>query len=186
MSDSSNPSLCDRICAITIGHEGDTLDMTHGDPGNWTGGAVGTGQLRGSKFGVSAAAYPDTDIGKLTRVDADAIYRTDYFVPIQGDKLPAPLALLAFDAAVNNGVERSAKWLQAAAGAAQDGVIGPETLAAIAAVVATRGGAAVCAEMLAARMDFMARLPTWKLFGGGWSRRLAMLPFQAMALVEGH
>jgi hypothetical protein len=31
-------------------------------------------------------------------------------------------------------------------------------------------------------LRFETTLPTWPLFGGGWSRRLAALPFHAMAL----
>ena len=46
--------------------------------------------------------------------------------------MPPSLALLVFDAAVNCGVGRAARWLQGVLGVAQDGVLGDITLAALA------------------------------------------------------
>jgi hypothetical protein len=34
------------------------LSMDERDPGNWTGGAIGKGELRGTKYGISAQTYP--------------------------------------------------------------------------------------------------------------------------------
>jgi lysozyme family protein len=175
-------STFDRAFAIVIGEEGGfTADAA--DPGNWTGGRVGAGALRGTKFGISAAAYPTLDIEHLTLDDARAIYRRDYWERVRGDDLPPPLALLAFDAAVNNGVDRAARWLQAAVGVAEDGMIGPATLAAVAARAGE--GARLCAEFLAQRMVFMAALPTWRSFGLGWARRLCALPYESMTMTGG-
>ena len=153
------------------------------DPGNWTGGAVDRGTLRGTNFGISAASYPTLDIARLTEADARAIYRRDYWDRIQGDALPPPLALLVFDAAVNNGTGQAARWLQRAAGVEADGDIGPETLAAVQRQGAAEdGGWPICAGFMAQRMAFMAGLPTWRSFGAGWSLRLARLPWQAMTM----
>ena len=85
-----------------------------------------------------------------------------------------------FDAAVNNAMGRAARWLQAVLGVAQDGAIGPATLAALEARVGQ--GASLCAEFQARRMVFMAGLPTWRIFGNGWAQRLCALPFQAMQM----
>ena len=166
---------------ITVGHEGSTLDLTAADPGNWTGGEVGSGRLAGSKFGISAAAYPHIDIGALTLADAEAIYKRDYWDRVRGDDLPPPLAVLTFDAAVNNGLGRAARWLQQAVGAEPDGQIGPATLAAVRASV-QHDPTAAAVEFMARRMAFMGSLPTWPTFGLGWSRRLAALPFQVTRL----
>ncbi len=164
----------DQAFAVVVGEEGG-FTQDPADPGNWTGGAPGRGACRGTRWGVSAAAYPALDIAGLTLADARAIYRRDYWDRVCGDALPPPLALLVFDAAVNNGVGRAVRWLQAAAGAAPDGAPGPATLAAVRA----RPAAALCAEVLAQRMVFMAALPTWPHFGLGWARRLCRLPFHA-------
>ena len=165
---------------IVVGEEGGyTADPA--DPGNWTGGACGRGRCAGTRFGISASAFPHVDIAALTLTAAKAIYRPDYFNLIAGDALPPPLALLAFDAAVNNGVGRAARWLQAAGEVEQDGVLGPVTLAALHAAFA-RDGDALLAEYQAQRLMFMIGLPTWREFGLGWARRLCGLPFQALPL----
>lgn len=171
----------DAAFEFVIGHEGGYCCET-ADPGNWTGGAVGAGALKGTKFGISAGAYPDTDIAALTLADAKAIYRRDYWDRIQGDVLAPPLALLVFDAAVNNGTGRAIRWLQTAAGTSPDGVLGPATRAAIAAHAAHSGGAALLSEFQAQRLTFMAGLPTWRTFGLGWARRLCALPYQAITM----
>ena len=167
----------DQAFAVVVGHEGGfTKDPR--DPGNWTGGAVGQGALHGTRWGISAASYPALDIAALTANEARVIYRRDYWDRVSGNGLPPPLALLVFDAAVNAGVGRAAKWLQGAAGVKADGVIGPATLGAVRAARAVD----VCVEFSAMRLLFMAGLPTWRTFGPGWSRRLSRLPFEAMEM----
>jgi len=162
---------------VVIGEEGGyTADPA--DPGNWTGGAPGRGECRGTCWGISAAAYPALDIAGLGLPGARAIYRRDYWDRVRGGDLPPALALLVFDAAVNNGVGRAVRWLQAAAGVAADGALGPATLAAVRA----RPGPALCAEVQAQRLVFMAALPTWPHFGLGWARRLCRLPFEAVGM----
>ncbi len=175
------PGSFERALAIVVGHEGGYCNE-RSDRGNWTGGEVGVGQLRGTKFGISAAAYPALDIFNLTLRDAGDIYRHAYWDRIAGDNLPPPLALLVFDAAVNNGVGRAAGWLQQAVGVPVDGEIGPATLAALGGAVAKEGGAIVCAEFQARRLSFMASLSTWPTFGLGWSRRLCALPYQSLTM----
>lgn len=171
----------ERAFGILIGHEGG-YDTTRADPGNWTSGVVGAGELRGTKYGISASAYPTIDIKALELIDAEAIYKRDYWDPIQGDVLPPALALLVFDAAVNNGKTHAASWLQITVGSKPDGHIGPETLDALKKTVAEKGGASVCSEFMAQRMVFMAGLPTWQVFGLGWSRRLCALPYQSLTM----
>lgn len=178
MSDAANsPGPFDRAFDITVGHEGG-FDRTYGDPGNWTGGAVGQGLLVGTAWGVSAATYPTLNIRDLSRDGAKAIYRPDYWDKIHGDDLPEMLAILVFDAAVNNGVQRAIRWLQAAVGVSEDLIIGPATLAAARAA----SPYAVAAEFQAQRLYFMARLATFPTFGLGWSRRLTAIPYEALGL----
>ena len=153
----------EQAFAHIIGNEGGFTD-NHLDPGNWTGAKPGQGDCRGTKYGISARAYPDLDIAGLHLDEARAIYRRDYWDRLDADALPPPLALLAFDAAVNNGVGRARQWLALARKQPND--------------------AAICAEFQAQRLTFMASLPTWKVFGLGWSRRLCRLPYQALTMTE--
>ncbi len=169
----------EQAFAIVVAKEGGYSSVA-ADPGNWTSGRCGAGECRGTNWGISAAAYPQLDIRALTKDEAQKIYRRDYWDRAQCGKLPPPLALLVFDAAVNNGVGQAVRWLQAALGVAQDGAIGPAALAAIEAKAGQ--GAALCGEFQAKRLVFMAGLPTWRTFGAGWAKRLCDLPFQAIQM----
>ncbi len=187
----------EQAFAIVVGHEGG-FDMTRADPGNWTDGAVGVGVLGGTKYGQDSASYasnlarlPDdvragmpATVKDLTLGQVQAIYRAIYWDSVRGDELPPPLALLVFDAAVNNGPDRAARWLQAAVDAGIDGQIGAATLRAVQASAAKQGGAAICAEFMTQRLVFMASLPTWRSFGLGWARRLCALPYQAVTMTS--
>jgi len=190
-------SVFDKAFAVVIGHEGG-FDNNRADPGNWTGGSVGVGELRGTNWGIASASYGDEQrslpndlraempalVHDLTLDQARAIYRAAYWDRVSADHLPPALALLVFDAAVNNGVKRAALWLQGAVGANPDGQIGDATLAAMDATAKVQGGAALCAEFQAQRLAFMANLPTWRVFGLGWARRLCALPYQSLTMGE--
>lgn len=71
-------------------------------------------------------------ISELRRISDDdlrAIYHGKYWRPAKCSQLPAALALMHFDTAVNHGVTGAARILQEAVGVAIDGEIGPQTLA---------------------------------------------------------
>lgn len=59
-------------------------------------------------------------------------YKASYWNKVHGDDLPAGLDYAVYDFAVNAGPGRAAKLLQRAVGVADDGIIGPGTMAAIA------------------------------------------------------
>lgn len=164
----------DAIVGVEGGYTRDPAD-----PGNWTGGRVGAGVLRGTKFGISAASFPTLDIAALTRAAAMAIYRPRYWDRIAGDALPARVALIAFDAAVNQGVGFAARTLQEAAGADPvDGNIGKDSVAAV-----LRHGnnlAALLVE-IAARRAVRYAAGDMARFGLGWMRRLMGIAAQAFA-----
>lgn len=152
----------------TIGHEGG-LSLDRADRGNWTSGTVGVGELRGTKYGISAAAYPDLDIAGLSLAASRALYFRDYWLPMRGDDMPEDIAIEAFDAAVNHGVRAATLMLQRALRVDADGYIGPVTIAASHSVDPARFVARFNGERLA----FYTDLPTWASFGKGWARRVA-------------
>ena len=120
---------------IVLAHEGGYQAMPD-DPGNWTGGKIGAGELKGTKFGLSAAAYPSLDIASLTETEAAAIYRRDWWDRFGLGRLPALIAAKLFDAAVNMGIESAVRALQRALRAAsasriaEDGKLGPASIEA--------------------------------------------------------
>lgn len=84
----------------------------------WEGGYTNDPSDPGgeTKYGISKRAYPNLDIRNLTRGGAAYIYRKDYWEMIGADSMPDPLALVVFQAAVNCGVSRANKWLDASGG----------------------------------------------------------------------
>jgi lysozyme family protein len=130
---------------------------TPGDPGGET------------NWGISKRSYPGLDIADLTREDARAIYRKDFWQRGQMDQYDPAIAFQVFDAAVNSGIETAVRLLQRAAGVADDGHIGPVTVAAIRARSVTDMLMLIVAE----RLDFWRKLSTWPTFGKGWAGRAA-------------
>lgn len=124
----------ERAAKLVINVEG-SLSLDPEDRGNWTGGAKGRGTLKGTKYGISAAQYPDEDIAKLTKERATELYKRDYWNTIQADDFPWPLNLFMFDMAVNQagGPEYFGKpqpavlYAQRALSTTQDGAVGPMT-----------------------------------------------------------
>lgn len=98
-----------------------------------------------TKYGISKRAYPNLDIASLTVEDATSIYQRDYWDKIGGDSLPSPLNFLAFDCAVNQGVERAKELL----------------------ALTTSAG-----EFAKHRLSLYQSLPGWQHDGAGWSMRL--------------
>jgi len=84
-----------------------------------------------------------------------------------------------FDAAVNSGPGRAAKWLQGCVGAEQDGSIGPRTLAAVNACNPVE----LVEDYAKRRLSFLMDLPHWATFGRGWSRRVAEVQSTAATMV---
>jgi lysozyme family protein len=145
-------ALIDRV----LSHEGGYVNDPR-DPGGET------------KFGISKRAYPQLDIKNLTRAQAIEVYRRDYWARMRGDDLPPGVAFQVFDSAVNHGIGQAIRWLQRAAGVADDGVVGPVTIAA----VKRLDPADVVLAFNAERLEFYTKLSTWQAFGAGWARRVA-------------
>lgn len=156
----------DRAFLHVVGREGD-FSHDQNDAGNWTGGEVGKGDLKGTKFGISAGQYPDLDIPLLTITDAEQIYRRDYWDAVKGDLLPPALALPVFDAAVNQGVETAIRCLQQALDVKVDGVLGPKTMAAI----KRHSVRELVEHFQAERVLRYIKLPSFSTYGRGWIRR---------------
>jgi HK97 family phage portal protein len=108
------------------------------------------------------------ELKQLPVETAHRIYRSRYWLAAACPRLPAPLALFHFDAAVNHGVDGAARMLQQAVGASVDGEIGAATLAAIAARP-IRHTLGAYAEIRRQRYRSLGHF--WR-FGKGWLRRV--------------
>jgi lysozyme family protein len=163
-----------------VGHEGGyTRDPN--DPGNWTGGHVGAGDLVGTKWGVAANTYGTSvsvkrgmiPIPALTVEDAAEVFARDYLAPLRADRFDDGVAYQLLDFRINSGaggIQGAVKRLQHLAGDLQpDGVIGPQTLARMAQYTEAQ----IVMLILHARIHYLTGLRNWDHAGRGWMRRVA-------------
>lgn len=151
-----------------LGHEGE-YSTDSKDRGNWTSGVIGQGILKGTKYGISAMAYPHLDIRNLRIAQAKELYLKDYWIVAGCDRVPPEAAFDLFDTAVNSGPKTAAKLLQAAVGVATDGIIGPQTLL----VLGTFSPGRFIARFNGARLLAMTNMTGWESQNKGWARRIA-------------
>lgn len=143
-----------------LGHEGGYVNHPS-DPGGATNWGITERVAR--QYGFTG------DMRYLPRAKAIDIYRQGYWNRIRGDSLPPSVAYHVLDATVNHGAGNAVRWLQRAVGVADDGQIGPITIAA----VRERPAVDVVLLFNAERLHFYTRLSTWNTFGRGWCRRVA-------------
>jgi len=113
--------------------------------------------------------HPVKTMKTLTPTDVAPLYKRKYWDRIKGDDLPSGVSYCVFDAAVNSGTGRAAKWLQEAVGAIPDGAIGPKTLD----MVYDANPADLINRMCDIRQSFLEGLGTFETFGKGWTRRVS-------------
>ena len=141
-----------------IGHEGGYVNpKPEVDPGGET------------NWGISKRSYPHLNIKSLTREDARAIYRVDFWSRINADELHDGVAFQSFDYAINSGIETAVRHLQRAVGVADDGHWGPISRAA----AQRQSESDTILRLNAERLEYMTRLSNWFPNSKGWARRVA-------------
>jgi lysozyme family protein len=163
-----------RALSLVLKSEGGWSDNP-ADPG----GATMKGVTLASFRRYVKADATKADLRKITNDQIATVYRRFYWDTVAGAELPDGIDYAVFDFAVNSGPGRAAKYLQAVLGVAQDGRIGPATLAAARA----KPAGVVVDALCDARLAFLQRLPTWPNFGGGWSVRVASVRQQALLML---
>jgi lysozyme family protein len=161
----------ETVVHMVLEHEGGYVNHPS-DPGGET------------KYGISKRAYPDVDIAELTEDDAADIYKRDYWDRIKGDDLPAGVACVVMDYAVNSGISRASKALQSVCGIANgDGIIGPASLNAVWTTVKNTSEEDVINAVTTQRQEFIRALKIYETFGKGWERRIDETRAKAMELI---
>lgn len=147
-----------------------------------------------TNLGVTKAAWEsylghsvtEQDMRDLTPAVVKPFYKARYWDACRCDDLPAGLDLCVFDTAVNSGVGRAVKILQAAVGSVPDGAIGPITIAS-----AQKSGddlRRTISDYCARRQTFWEGLKDkqgnslFKVFGKGWTIRGASIATKARSL----
>lgn len=148
------------------------------DPGNWTGGEVGSGRLVGTKYGVSAKSYPSLDIQNITLEYAQLIAKNDFWDKFKGDEMPGSVALSVFDFGYNAGIHEGVVVLQRALDLPEDGIVGPITLRSLSA----RDPKWVVKTYYVERMAAYRKMAGWAHDGNGWAARAVATRDKALSL----
>jgi len=160
-----------KVIEMVLEHEGGYVNHPS-DPGGET------------KYGISKRAYPEVNIADLTEEDAEEIYFNDYWSRIKGEELPAGVACVVMDYAVNSGISRASKALQSVCGIANgDGIIGPASLNAVWTTVKNTSEEDVINAVTTQRQEFIRALKIYETFGKGWERRIDETRAKAMELI---
>ena len=163
----------DKALAAVLVHEGGYV-FNQKDPGGET------------NLGCTKAVWEehcghmvDTKTMKaLTPADVGPLYKTKYWDKVKGDDLPSGVDYVVFDAAINSGPGRAAKWLQACVNVYADGVIGDKTIQA----VRNKDPKKLINDYCAYRLAYLKMLQTWDTFGKGWERRVKEVNATALSM----
>ncbi len=120
-----------------------------------------------TKFGIAQKFHPDVDVENLTRDQAVAIYRKEYWDKCHCDDMSWPLALFVFDSAVNQSPDDAIHMMQDALDLTMDGVIGPKTTAAM-----KRAAAWYADRFMAIRAIRYTCSRNFSKYGEGWLTRV--------------
>ena len=161
----------DECLKMLLHHEGGYVNHPK-DPGGET------------NLGVTKRVYEKwggtKDMKDLTVEDVAPIYKKEYWDRCKCDDLESGVDWAVFDWAVNSGTGRAAKAIQKICGAAQDGAIGPKTLA----LIGKQNTQYVVEEFGKIRQDFYESLKTFDTFGRGWTRRNKETTEKALEMIE--
>lgn len=132
-----------------------------------------------TRWGISQRSHPTIDVSRITRTDAEFIYKREYWDALKCELLPAAIALLLFASAVNIGNTPAAKILQRAANVRQDGAIGNDTIAAAAESDALEMRLRFGVYWLHHYYAVALEHPTYLQYLDGWNRRALLTLDQA-------
>jgi lysozyme family protein len=130
-----------------------------------------------TKFGISKRSYPGSDIKNLTESEAKSICYRDFWLPSKCNLISDfNLAAKMFDLAVNLGVGTAIIRLQRAmkcfgADLKEDGIPGPKTMSAVAAVDPAALLGALKSEAAGYYRCLCMKDPNLEKFLGGWLNR---------------
>lgn len=170
--DSTNFNQC---LAVVLAEEGG-YSNDPADPGGPTNFGITLTDLREWR-GKDVTAE---DVKNMTRSEAQEIYRSKYWNPMQCAELPNGIDLEVFDFGVNAGVRTSIRTLQSVIGVAVDGSIGPITLSAAKAADPRM----VIQNFSTRRLDYYRALAEWPRFGAGWTNRTNSVERTALIMVS--
>lgn len=164
----------EEAIALMIRVEGGFVDNPR-DPGGATKYGITQRTLDAYAYLPTFATQPrPANVADLTEQQAAWLYRKIDWDVMRCDEMPPALACLLLNSAINQGEPTSVRLLQASLSVEQDGIVGPDTLAAIRSWKSPYMPEQTLAEEFAAR----AAVRYASLYGHedwaelGWFRRL--------------
>lgn len=140
-----------------------------------------------TRYGITLSTYRNwtgntnitaTDIENLTETQTTPIYKSWYWDRMKCPVLPSGVDLMVFDFGVNASPGRSVILLQQTLKVTQDGVIGPETQAAL-----RQFDPATLIDLLAeAHTDYYKGCYSFRTFGRDWLARTDRCQKAALAM----
>jgi hypothetical protein len=171
------PDFVDDSLNLILASEGGFQDDKE-DSGNYLPDGTLVGTNRGitpvalAEFkGVDPNSITVSDIKAITEDDARAIYRQNYFDKPKIGQLPQDLQASVFDMFINSG-SNAIKILQKVAGlpkSQQDGLIGPDTLAAVTSANVSKSDYAD--SRIVFYKELVKKKPKTKKYLNGWITR---------------
>jgi lysozyme family protein len=162
----------------------DALPVIMAHEGGWSnhkddpGGATNHGITFDTFRAVRGPAATLGELRSLSEDEAAAIYRARYWLPVYDLIDDQNVGTKVFDMAVNMGHRQAHRLTQRACGecgyrVADDGLIGPSTLAAINSCSPPTLLLAMCHEQVEFYRDLAVTRPTMQAFLDGWLKRAA-------------
>ena len=115
----------------------------------------------------------------MTLNEADVIYDEKYATACAFGALQTGADCVVFDFGVNSGPSRAIRYAQGVVNVEVDGIMGPHTLYAI----NSTNAEVFVNDLCDVRLRFLRRLTTWRVFGAGWSARVADLRKYSLGLL---
>ena len=163
------PTSNDDIITAILEHEGGFVDRPED-----RGGPTNRGITLATLSSWRQTPVTPADVRSLTEAEVRAIYLAVYIQKPGFDQIPdLSLRAIVVDSGVLSGPKMAARWLQGTVGVARDGVIGRQTLNAIAARDARAVYLALCANRLRFIGAVITTAPSQAVFAAGWLNRVA-------------
>lgn len=166
------------------------------DPGGATNFGVSLSEVKrmeaaGTLSGVWRRRFDADHDGVIDEKDvrlwdvalAKDFYREFYWNPVRGSELPASIATMLFDSAVNEGVQKAAMHLQKALRVQVDGKVGPKTILAAWEWKLAPGALRPEEEVFLSRLTRYASLKGAPTYFAGWARRTFVTLREAQATI---
>jgi lysozyme family protein len=167
----------ERVLELIFGHEGRYSNHPN-DPGGPTMFGI-TAATLGNARGLGRKATVE-EVKALRLSEAREILSSQYLDTVKFDDLPPGLDYAVADFSVNSGPAQAVKTLQRVLGVDHDGVVGVQTLKAI----AERPVGVLIINYQAARLAFMEGLDNWSSFKKGWTARVQHVKDVALRMSE--